>query len=72
MREAGLEPWSAAATAERQAWMADLVEAGVFGKRRKTPARGSRRRAGGPDWRTEADRILEHIKDAREAETERR
>ena len=34
VREAGLEPWSAAGTAERQAWMADLADAGVFdGKR---------------------------------------
>ena len=31
VREAGLEPWSAAGTAERQAWVADLAEDGVFG-----------------------------------------
>ena len=36
VREAGLEPWSAAGTAERQAWMADLADAGLFGKRRGT------------------------------------
>ncbi|MBN9460611.1 MAG: DUF1932 domain-containing protein [Burkholderiales bacterium] len=48
VREAGLEPWSAAGTAERQAWVADLADAGVFGDR--TAARGN--------WRAEADRIL--------------
>jgi len=52
MREAGLTPWSAAGTAERQAWLADLAEAGVFGTRRDP---GFARSA---DWRTEADRIL--------------
>ena len=29
VREAGLEPWSAAGTAERQAWVADLADATV-------------------------------------------
>jgi 3-hydroxyisobutyrate dehydrogenase-like beta-hydroxyacid dehydrogenase len=52
VREAGLEPWSAAGTAERQAWVADLADAGLFGTR-DTP--GFARSA---DWRTEADRIL--------------
>ena len=33
VREAGLTPWSAAGTAERQAWVADLADAGVFGAR---------------------------------------
>ena len=56
MREAGLEPWSAAATAERQSWMADLADEGLFGKRRHRPSARS------PDWRVEADRILEHLK----------
>jgi 3-hydroxyisobutyrate dehydrogenase-like beta-hydroxyacid dehydrogenase len=52
VREAGLQPWIAAGTAERQAWVADLAEAGVFG----TPgAPGFARSA---DWRVEADRIL--------------
>jgi 3-hydroxyisobutyrate dehydrogenase-like beta-hydroxyacid dehydrogenase len=50
--EAGLEPWSAAGTAQRQAWMADLADAGAFG------AKGSPGFARSPDWRTEADRIL--------------
>lgn len=56
VREAGLEPWSAAGTAERQAWVADLADAGLFGERGTT---GFARSA---DWRTEADRILDHVK----------
>jgi len=52
VREIGLEPWSAAGTAERQAWIADLADAGLFG------ARGTAEFARSPDWRTEADRIL--------------
>jgi len=47
VREAGLEPWSAAGTANRQAWVADLAERGVFG-----------RPGAGTDWRVHADRIL--------------
>lgn len=50
--EAGLAPWSAAGTAERQAWVADLADAGVFG------TRGDPDFARSPDWRTEADRLL--------------
>jgi 3-hydroxyisobutyrate dehydrogenase-like beta-hydroxyacid dehydrogenase len=53
--EAGLVPHSAAGTAERQAWMADLADAGVFGSRSATAFARS------PDWRTEADRILAHL-----------
>ena len=52
VREAGLTPWSAAGTAERQAWMADLADAGVFGPR------GGPGFARSADWRAEADRIL--------------
>ncbi len=52
VREAGLEPWSAAGTAERQAWVADLADAGLFG------TRGEPGFARSADWRTEADRIL--------------
>ena len=52
VREAGLEPWSASGTAERQAWMADLADAGVFG------ARGAPGHARSADWRVQADRIL--------------
>lgn len=52
VREAGLAPLSAQGTAERQAWMADLADAGVFGTRDdQTFARSS-------DWRLEADRLL--------------
>jgi len=56
VREAGLTPWSAQGTAERQAWVADLADAGLFGKR------GTKEFARSPDWRTEADRILERLK----------
>lgn len=52
VREAGLAPHSAEGTAERQAWVAQLAEAGVFG------TRGSEGFARSPDWRTEADRVL--------------
>ena len=55
VKEAGLTPWSASGTAERQAWVADLADAGVFG------ARGEAGFARSPDWRTEADRILESL-----------
>lgn len=48
VREAGLEPWSAAGTAQRQAWMADLADAGALGEREAARA----------DWRADADRIL--------------
>ena len=56
VREAGLQPHSAAGTAERQAWVADLADAGLFG------ARGTPDFARSADWRTEADRILQHLK----------
>jgi 3-hydroxyisobutyrate dehydrogenase-like beta-hydroxyacid dehydrogenase len=52
VQEAGLTPWSAGATAERQAWMAELADAGRFGDR-ADPGFGK-----SPDWRVEADRIL--------------
>jgi 3-hydroxyisobutyrate dehydrogenase-like beta-hydroxyacid dehydrogenase len=55
VREAGLTPWSATGTAERQAWVADLADAGVFGPR------GTRGFAREKDWRTEADRLLAHL-----------
>jgi 3-hydroxyisobutyrate dehydrogenase-like beta-hydroxyacid dehydrogenase len=58
VREAGLEPWSATGTAERQAWIADLADAGLFGSRSEP---GFARSA---DWRTEADRILAHLEKA--------
>jgi 3-hydroxyisobutyrate dehydrogenase-like beta-hydroxyacid dehydrogenase len=56
VREIGLTPWSAQGTAERQAWVADLADAGVFG------AKGSVGYARNNDWRTEADRLLAHVK----------
>lgn len=52
VREAGLEPWSAAGTAERQAWMADLAEARVF--QGSDPVRNG--------WRGDADRMLDAVK----------
>jgi len=52
VREAGLEPWSAAGTAERQAWMADLADAKVF--EGSDPVRRG--------WRGEADRVLDAVK----------
>jgi 3-hydroxyisobutyrate dehydrogenase-like beta-hydroxyacid dehydrogenase len=52
VREAGLQPWSAGGTAERQGWIADLADAGVFGRR------GEAGFARSADWRVEADRIL--------------
>jgi 3-hydroxyisobutyrate dehydrogenase-like beta-hydroxyacid dehydrogenase len=56
VREAGLTPWSAQGTAERQAWVADLADAGVFG------AKGGEGFARQADWRTEADRLLKQVK----------
>ena len=51
VREAGLEPWSAAGTAQRQAFIADLADAGALGERE----------AARTDWRLDADRILATI-----------
>jgi hypothetical protein len=56
VREAGLTPWSAQGTAERQAWVADLADSGLFGQR------GTKEFARSADWRTEADRILAGLK----------
>jgi 3-hydroxyisobutyrate dehydrogenase-like beta-hydroxyacid dehydrogenase len=56
VREAGLTPWSAQGTAERQAFIADLAEEGLFGKK------GTDEFARSADWRVEADRILASIK----------
>ena len=56
VREIGLTPWSAQGTAERQAWVADLADEGLFG------AKGGKGFARSPDWRIEADRILAEIK----------
>jgi 3-hydroxyisobutyrate dehydrogenase-like beta-hydroxyacid dehydrogenase len=52
VREIGLDPWSSQGTAERQAWVADLADEGLFGER------GKKEFARSTNWRTEADRIL--------------
>jgi 3-hydroxyisobutyrate dehydrogenase-like beta-hydroxyacid dehydrogenase len=56
VRETGLEPWSAAGTAQRQAWTADQAAAGVLG----TPS---------GDWRQHADRLLARLRPAPRHET---
>ena len=56
VRDAGLTPWSASGTAERQAFIADLADAGVFGDKADAAF------AKATDWRTEADRLLAHAK----------
>jgi 3-hydroxyisobutyrate dehydrogenase-like beta-hydroxyacid dehydrogenase len=56
VREAGLDPFSAGGTAQRQAWVADLADTGLFSKKRR------RRLASTPDWRVQADRILDRVK----------
>jgi 3-hydroxyisobutyrate dehydrogenase-like beta-hydroxyacid dehydrogenase len=56
VREIGLTPWSSQGTAERQAWVADLADAGVFGPK------GTPQFARSADWRVEADRILTSLK----------
>ena len=56
VREIGLTPWSAEGTAERQGWIADLADEGLFGPK------GTAAFARSPDWRLEADRILANLK----------
>ena len=56
VRDAGLTPWSAVGTAERQAWVADCADAGVFG------TRGTPEFARSANWRIEADRMLARAK----------
>ena len=65
VREAGLEPWSAAGSADRQAWAAELADAGIFGKQPSSKPHKLRGRSA--DWRVAADRILDHIKTEKEA-----
>ncbi len=55
VREAGITPFSASGTAERQAWVADAADSGLFG------TRGQAGFARSSDWRIEADRILARI-----------
>ena len=52
VRDAGLQPLSAAGTAARDTWMAELGDADIFG------TRGAPGFARSDDWRVEADRIL--------------
>ena len=59
VEEVGVPPGSAAGTAERQSWVADLADGGVFGQR------GSPEFARSADWRVEADRILHHLHGSR-------
>lgn len=54
VREIGLQPWSAAGTAERQAWTAELAAAGVFDDAPGSGRGGARQ----DNWRAPADRIL--------------
>jgi hypothetical protein len=56
VREIGLTPWSSQGTAERQGWVADLADEGLFGPK------GTEAFARSPDWRVEADRILSNVK----------
>ena len=56
VRDVGLKPWSAAGTAQRQAWVADQADAGLFG------AKASRGFGKSSDGRAEADRILNKFK----------
>ena len=58
VRDAGLTPLSAAGTAERDTWIADQGDAGVFG------TRGEPGFARSTDWRIEADRLLARIQTA--------
>lgn len=58
VQEAGLVPHSAAGTAKRQAWVADLADAGLFGNR------GEAGFARSANWRIEADRILANAGEA--------
>ncbi len=59
VRDTGLTPWSASGTAERQAWVADLADRGVFG------AKAAAGFANNTDWRVEADRILAAVQPRR-------
>ena len=64
VREAGLDPWSAAGSAERQEWVAELADAAIFGKTATSkPHKPRGRRA---DWRTAADLILDHLKTSKQ------
>jgi len=55
VRQAGLDAFSASGAADRQAWVADLADTGLFSKQRRRLARS-------PDWREEADRVLDRLR----------
>jgi 3-hydroxyisobutyrate dehydrogenase-like beta-hydroxyacid dehydrogenase len=57
VRDIGLEPLGASAIANRQDWVADLADQGLFGQR------GSPRFARSANWRDEADRLLSYVKE---------
>ena len=59
VRDIGLSAWSADGTALRQAWVADLADAGLFGNK------GEAGFARSADWRVEADRILAQVKEGK-------
>ncbi len=59
VRDIGLSAWSADGTALRQAWVADLADAGLFGNK------GEAGFARSTDWRVEADRILAQVKEGK-------
>ena len=59
VRDIGLSAWSADGTALRQAWVADLADAGLFGNK------GEAGFARSADWRVEADRILAQAKEGK-------
>jgi 3-hydroxyisobutyrate dehydrogenase-like beta-hydroxyacid dehydrogenase len=56
VREAGMEPWLSNGTAERQDWMADLADFGIFGDKISQPFGKSN------NWRIEADRMLTFLR----------
>ncbi|ODS90764.1 MAG: dehydrogenase [Comamonas sp. SCN 65-56] len=58
VRDVGMPSWIAQGAAERQAWMANLADEGVFGER------GAPGFARSSDWRIEADRLLSHLKES--------
>lgn len=55
--DVGMPAFAAQAIAQRQAWVADLADRGMFG------TRASPEFARSSDWRTEADRLLHSLKE---------
>ena len=56
VREAGLDPFSASGAADRQTWVADLADAGLFSDDHRGGAADTH------DWRIDADRIIDHVR----------